>query len=231
MSEQVFYFWQKFIHSIIYSFYYFLMKIICIGRNYAKHAKELNNPVPKTAPVVFMKPPTALLVGDKPFYYPDYTKDLHYECEVVLKICKNGKSIRPEFAMDYVENVSLGIDFTARDLQSQLKAKGHPWEIAKGFDNSAVMGTLVPKDKVDKDAIEFQLLKNGAIVQHGNSKDMIFSLVEIICYVSKFFKLNIGDLIYTGTPEGVGSVAIGDKLEGILFTKDAKQKVFETEIK
>ena len=207
------------------------MKIICIGRNYAKHAKELNNPVPKTAPVVFMKPPTALLVGDKPFYYPDYTKDLHYECEVVLKICKNGKSIRPEFAMDYVENVSLGIDFTARDLQSQLKAKGHPWEIAKGFDNSAVMGTLVKKEEVEMDAIEFQLKKNGAIVQHGNSKDMIFNLVEIICYVSKFFKLNIGDLIYTGTPEGVGPVAIGDKLEGVLFTKNGEVKVFETEVK
>jgi len=207
------------------------MKIICIGRNYAKHAKELNNPVPKTAPVVFMKPPTALLVGNKPFYYPDYTKDLHYECEVVLKICKNGKSIRPEFAMDYVENVSLGIDFTARDLQSELKKKGHPWEIAKGFDNSAVMGTLVKKEEVDMNAIEFQLLKNGEIVQHGNTKDVIFNMVEIICYVSKFFKLNIGDLIYTGTPEGVGPVAIGDKLEGVLFTNSGKVKVFETEVK
>lgn len=208
------------------------MKIICIGRNYEKHAKELNNPVPKKEPIVFMKPPTALLVGNKPFYHPDYSENIHFECELVLKICKNGRHIQPEFALDYFENISLGIDFTARDIQLKLKEKGHPWEIAKGFDNSAVLGELVPKSAVENEHnVEFKLLKNGELVQHGHTKDFIFSITEIICYVSKFFKLHIGDYIYTGTPAGVGPIKIGDKLEGILVTKSGEKKLFETEIR
>lgn len=195
------------------------MKIICIGRNYAEHAKELNNPVPTAAPVVFMKPPTALLVNEKPFYYPDFTKDLHHELEIVLKICKNGKSVQPEFASGYYEEIGLGIDFTARDIQDELKKKGHPWEIAKGFDNSAVLGKFVPLEKVNNDGnIEFQLKKNGEVVQHGNTRDLLFTFDQLIVYVSKYFKLLQGDLIFTGTPAGVGPVQTGDLLQGFIFT-------------
>jgi len=199
------------------------MKIICIGRNYAKHAEELNNPVP-AKPVIFMKPPSALLVNGKPFYYPDFTKNLHHEIEVVLKICKNGKAIQPEFASSYYEEVTLGIDFTARDLQDELKKKGHPWEIAKGFDNSAVLGKFVLLEKVNKDGnIEFKLRKNGEVVQHGNTRDMITSFDQLIVYVSQYFRLLQGDLIYTGTPAGVGPVQVGGKLEGIVVTTDRKE--------
>ncbi len=191
------------------------MKIICIGRNYAEHAKELNNPVPKK-PVVFMKPASALLVNDKPFYYPEFTKDLHYEAEIVLKVCRNGRHVQPEFASKYYEEIAVGIDFTARDLQRQCKEKGHPWEIAKGFDNSAVLGRFISIKNLDPAAIKFSLLKNDEVVQIGNTRDMIFSFEDIIVYVSKFFKLQQGDLIYTGTPAGVGPVQIGDKLEGFI---------------
>jgi acylpyruvate hydrolase len=206
------------------------MNIICIGRNYAEHAAELNNAVPER-PVVFMKPPTALLVNNKPFYYPDFTKDLHYECEIVLKICKNGRHVQKEFASSYFDQVGLGIDFTARDLQSELKKKGHPWEIAKGFDNSAVLGKMVKKEQVDVENIEFKLVKNGLPVQHGFSKDMLFPFEEIICYVSQFFKLHIGDYIFTGTPKGVGPVSIGDNYQGILVTKEGEKTLFETEVR
>ncbi|MEZ5056124.1 MAG: fumarylacetoacetate hydrolase family protein [Saprospiraceae bacterium] len=206
------------------------MNIICIGRNYAEHAAELNNAVP-VKPVVFMKPPTALLVNNKPFYYPDFTKDLHYECEVVLKICKNGRHVQKEFASSYFDQIGLGIDFTARDLQSDLKKKGQPWEIAKGFDGSAVLGQFVPKEEVLMDNIEFKLLKNDIPVQHGFSKDMLFSFEDIICYVSQFFKLHIGDYIYTGTPSGVGPVSLGDKFEGVLVTMNGEKTLFETEIR
>ena len=208
------------------------MKIICIGRNYAEHAKELNNPVPGK-PVVFMKPPSALLVNDKPFYYPGFTKDLHHECEVVLKICKNGKAVQPEFAAAYFDEATLGIDFTARDVQDELKKKGHPWEIAKGFDNSAVVGKFVPLEKVTKNgSIEFLLRKNGDTVQHGNTKDVIFSFEDIIVYVSQYFRLMQGDLIFTGTPTGVGPVKIGDLLEGYVFTNDGKEeKLLSCEVK
>ena len=192
------------------------MKIICIGRNYADHAKELNNPVPKK-PVVFMKPPSALLVNNKPLYYPEFTQDLHHEIEVVLKIAKNGRHVQPEFARDYYEEIALGIDFTARDLQQKCKEKGHPWEIAKGFDGSAVLSPFVSIDKVNRSAIEFELRKNDQLVQHGNTKDLLFSFEDIICYVSKFFKLQMGDLIYTGTPAGVGPVQIGDRLDGFIY--------------
>ena len=201
------------------------MKIICIGRNYAEHARELNNPVPSAAPVVFMKPPSALLVNEKPFYYPDFTKDLHHELEIVLKICKNGKAVQPEFASGYYEEVGLGIDFTARDVQEELKKKGHPWEIAKGFDNAAVLGKFLPLEKVSKDGnIEFKLRKNGEVVQHGHTRDMIFTFDQLIVYVSKYFKLLQGDLIYTGTPAGVGPVQTGDLLEGYVTTADGEEE-------
>ena len=205
------------------------MKIICIGRNYVDHAKEMNSPVPKE-PLVFMKPASALLVNNKPLYYPEFTKNLHYELEVVLKICKNGKHVQPEFAHKYYNEIALGIDFTARDLQDRCKEKGHPWEIAKGFDGSAVISSFVPIEKVNKEAIEFQLKKNGKIVQEGNTKDLIFSFDYLITYVSKYFKLQMGDYLYTGTPAGVGPVQIGDKLEGILRTKDGDQPLLHCEI-
>ncbi len=200
------------------------MKIICIGRNYVDHAKELNNPVP-SKPVVFMKPPTALLVNEKPFYYPDFSKDVHHEIEVVLKVCKNGKSVQPEFASSYYKEIALGIDFTARDLQQELKTKGQPWELAKGFDNSAVLGKFVPLEKVQKEGnIEFHLKKNGEVVQHGFTRDLIFNFDFLIVFISKYFKLMQGDLIYTGTPAGVGPVQIGDKLEGYVLTTSGEEE-------
>lgn len=207
------------------------MKIICIGRNYADHAKELNNPIP-AQPVVFMKPASALLVNRKPFYYPEFTKDLHYEAEIVLKIGKNGRHVQPEFALDYIQEVGLGIDFTARDLQSELKAKNHPWELAKGFDGSAVIGDFVSLDVLPGlSNIEFYLEKNGERVQHGFSKDMLFSFQDIICFVSQYFKLQMGDYIYTGTPAGVGPVAIGDQLKGFIVTRDGAKEVLGCEVR
>lgn len=206
------------------------MKVICIGRNYSDHAKELNNPVP-SKPMIFMKPPSALLVNNKPFYYPEFTNDLHYELELVVKICKNGRHIQPSYAHKYYEQVALGIDFTARDLQTECKQKGHPWEIAKGFDGSAPISDFISIDKVNRNAIEFELHKNGTLVQKGNTKDMIFSIDQIIVYISKFFKLQMGDIIYTGTPAGVGPVVIGDKLEGLLHTKDEILPMLSVEIK
>lgn len=206
------------------------MKIICIGRNYIDHAKELANPVP-SKPLVFMKPPSALLVNNKPFYYPGFTKDLHYEIEVVLKICKNGRHVQPEFAAGYYQEVALGIDFTARDVQAACKKKGHPWEIAKGFDGSAVLSPFVPIEKVNRKAIEFELKKNGETVQKGNTKDLIFDFDYLITYVSQYFKLQVGDLIFTGTPAGVGPVEIGDLLEGYLYQLDKVEKMFMTQIK
>lgn len=207
------------------------MKIICIGRNYAEHAKELNNAVPED-PVVFMKPASALLVNNKPLYYPEFTQDLHYEGEIVLKIAKNGKHVQPEFAHEYVEEIAFGIDFTARDLQSKNKSKGLPWEIAKGFDGSAVLSPFVPLTEIpDPAAIRFELHKNGVAVQKGNTEDVIFSFEDIIVYVSKFFKLQMGDLIYTGTPAGVGPVQVGDVLEGFLETRTGLQRMVSCAIK
>ncbi|MBX2816843.1 MAG: fumarylacetoacetate hydrolase family protein [Saprospiraceae bacterium] len=195
------------------------MKIICIGRNYRDHAKELQNPVP-TSPLVFMKPPTALLLENRPFYIPGFSKSVHYELEVVLKICKNGRHVQPEFAAGYYEEIGLGIDFTARDLQSELKAKGHPWEKAKAFDHSAALSPFISIDEVDRNAIKFSLTKNGEVVQQGNTSDLIFSFDFLICHLSQYFKLQMGDLIYTGTPAGVGPVAKGDKLVGYLEGKE-----------
>jgi len=201
------------------------MKIICIGRNYAEHAIELNNPVLKK-PVIFMKPATALLVNEKPFYYPDFTKKLHHEIEVVLKICKNGKAIQPEFASSYYEEATLGIDFTARDLQDELKKKGHPWEVAKSFDDSAVVGRFMPIGEMQQSDgnIEFLLRKNGETVQHGNSRLMTTTFDQLIAYVSQYFRLLQGDMIYTGTPAGVGPVQVGDKLEGFVVNAGCEEE-------
>ena len=192
------------------------MKIICIGRNYAEHAKELNNAIP-TEPVFFMKPDTALLKDGEPFYYPDITKDLHHEIEIVIKINKVGKHIDEQFAHKYYDEIGLGIDFTARDLQAECKAKGLPWEKAKAFDHSAPIGKFISKDKLgDLSEIEFELKINGQSRQVGNTKDLLFSFDQIISYVSKYVTLKVGDLIYTGTPSGVGAVSIGDKLQGYI---------------
>ncbi len=191
------------------------MKIFCIGRNYAEHAKELNNAVP-TKPLVFMKPPTALLLDGKPLFYPEFTKNLHHELEIVLKISKNGKAIQPEFANRYYDKIALGIDFTARDVQDELKAKGQPWELAKAFDNSAVLSDFRPLSNFDASDIKFQLTKNGEAVQVGTTADLIFSFDTLVSYISQFFTLQQGDLIYTGTPAGVGAVKVGDVLEGFL---------------
>jgi acylpyruvate hydrolase len=196
--------------------YYLTMKIICIGRNYAEHAKELNNAVP-TEPVYFMKPDSALLIRNRPFFYPDFTKDLHYECEIVLRINKVGKCINEKFALTYIDAIGIGIDFTARDLQQKAKEKGLPWEKAKAFDFSAPISSFIPVAEFENiEQIEFSLLKNGEMVQLGNTKDMIFSYPAIIAYVSQFMTLKTGDLIFTGTPAGVGPVVIGDKLEAYI---------------
>jgi 2-keto-4-pentenoate hydratase/2-oxohepta-3-ene-1,7-dioic acid hydratase in catechol pathway len=195
------------------------MKIICIGRNYAEHAKEMKSEVP-SEPVFFMKPDTALL-KDAEFYYPDFTKDLHHEIELVIKISKAGKHIEPQFAHKYYNEIGLGIDFTARDLQAQCKAKGLPWEKAKAFDNSAPIGKFISTDGLDLKNINFELKVNGQSKQVGNSKDLLFSFDQVISYVSRFISLKVGDLIYTGTPEGVGPVQVGDKLEGFLIGQSA----------
>ena len=193
------------------------MKITCIGRNYVEHARELNNPLPEK-PVFFLKPDTALVIRNRPFYYPDFSKDIHYETELVLKICKVGKSIPEKYAGDYYDRIGVGLDFTARDLQQKCKEKGLPWEIAKGFDYSApISQEFVPKENFpDLKKIGFHLLLNGNKVQEGNSADMIFSFEKIIAYVSQFMTLRTGDLLFTGTPAGVGPVKIGDKLEVFL---------------
>lgn len=193
------------------------MKIICIGRNYAEHAKELKNEVP-TEPVVFLKPETALLPKNHPFIYPDHTSDLHYEVELVIRINKLGKHIDEKFAHKYYSEIGIGIDFTARDLQQKCKEKGLPWEKAKAFDHSAPMGRkfISVGDLPNRDAIKFELYKNDGCVQSGNSSDMIFSFDQIIAYVSKYFTLKIGDMIMTGTPKGVGPCVIGDKLEAYI---------------
>ncbi len=189
------------------------MKILCIGRNYIEHAKELNNPVP-VEPVFFLKPDTAIIRNNDPFFYPDFSKDIHYETEIVIKIDRVGKNIATVFAHRYYNEIGLGIDFTARDRQQKAKDKGLPWEIAKAFDGSAPLGKFVPKTNFpDLGNIQFSLHKNGELMQNGNTKDMIFNIDYIISYLSQFFTLKIGDLIFTGTPAGVGPVQIGDHLK------------------
>ncbi|MCX6234395.1 MAG: fumarylacetoacetate hydrolase family protein [Bacteroidetes bacterium] len=192
------------------------MKIICIGRNYIEHAKELHHTVPKE-PVFFLKPDTSLLLRNRPFYYPDFSHEIHHEVEIVYKICKVGKNIPETFAHTYYEEIGIGIDFTARDLQNICKEKGLPWAIAKGFDNAAPLSFFTGKHEYDDPyAIDFHLEMNGEVVQRGNTKEMIFNIDTLIAYLSKFMTLKTGDLIYTGTPAGVGPVKIGDKLEAYI---------------
>ncbi len=192
------------------------MKIVCIGRNYQEHAKELNNPVP-SSPVFFMKPESALLRSNLPFFYPEFSQDIHYEAELVLHINKVGRNILEKHAHTYYDAIGIGIDFTARDLQQIAKQKGLPWEMAKAFDSSAPVSEFIPVDEFsDLRNINFSMQKNGIDVQKGNSGDMIFSFDQIIAYISKFITLKMGDFIFTGTPAGVGPVSIGDKLEAYI---------------
>jgi len=192
------------------------MKIIAIGRNYAEHAKELNNPVP-TVPVIFMKPDTALLKDNKPFYHPEFSQDVHHEIELVLKVCKEGKHISEKFAANYYDEIGLGVDFTARDIQSRHKEKGLPWELAKAFDGSAPISSFLPKaDFKDLYNINFKLDINGETKQSGNTNMLLFSFESIIAFVSQYITLKKGDLIFTGTPAGVGKVNVGDHLQGYI---------------
>ena len=201
------------------------MKIFCIGRNYAEHAKELGNEIPDE-PIIFIKPKTALLQGNGIFYYPQFSNELNYEAELVLHICKNGKYITPRNASKYYNQITVGIDFTARDIQNELKAKGLPWEKAKAWDNSAFVGTW--KNIADvKQPVNFSMTLNGETVQEGNSTQMIHSFDKIVAHISEYFSLNIGDIIFTGTPAGVGECTITDVLKGYL----EGEKMFEVEIK
>ena len=190
------------------------MKIICIGRNYLEHAKELGNNIPKE-PLFFLKPDTAIQPPGRPFFYPEFSRDIHFECELVVKIDRVGKNIAEKFAHKYYSEIGLGIDFTARDLQRKCKEKGHPWEIAKSFEGSApISKEFIPKKELNLDDLPFTLKKNGELVQGGNANDMIFKIDVLIEYISQFMTLKKGDLIFTGTPEGVGPIAIGDELIG-----------------
>ena len=198
------------------------MKIICIGRNYAKHIEELDNEKPKE-PVIFMKPDSAVLLKNNPFIIPPFSQDIHYEVEILVKINRIGKFIDQKFAHKYYDEIGLGIDFTARDLQSRLKEKGLPWEKAKAFDGSAVIGKFYNKSALDLENIKFQLLKNGQVVQDGESSHMLWKIDELIAYVSQYFTLKIGDVIFTGTPAGVGRVEPNDQLKGMLEGKEMFQ--------
>ena len=203
------------------------MKIICIGRNYTNHIAELQNERP-TEPVVFMKPDSAVLLKQHPFVLPEFSNEVHHEIELIVKINKVGKYIEPKFAHKYYDEISVGIDFTARDLQDQLKSKGLPWEKAKAFDGSAVIGEFVSKEQFTSlDDVNFELLKNGAVAQKGNSSLMLWKIDELVAYVSQFFTLKIGDIIFTGTPEGVAAVQPNDVLEGYL----EGQQLFRIQVK
>jgi 2-keto-4-pentenoate hydratase/2-oxohepta-3-ene-1,7-dioic acid hydratase in catechol pathway len=192
------------------------MKIICVGRNYADHAKELGNDIPDE-PVIFMKPKSALLQSHTPFYYPEFSNELNYECELVLRVCKNGKYIQERHASNYYNGITVGIDFTARDIQDELKKKGLPWEKAKAFDNSAAVGKFIDvTPALNRKNINFTFYKNKELVQTGNSGKMIFSIDSLIAHISNYFSLNIGDLIFTGTPAGVGECVVGDVLDAYL---------------
>jgi 2-keto-4-pentenoate hydratase/2-oxohepta-3-ene-1,7-dioic acid hydratase in catechol pathway len=201
------------------------MKIICIGRNYAEHAKELNNEVPDK-PVFFLKPDTSILRNNEAFYYPNFSNEIHYEAEIVVKISKMGKAIKKEFASRYYNEISLGIDFTARDIQAECKKKGLPWEIAKSFDGAAVVGKFLPKTEFSF-PLNFSLTLNEEVKQNGSTSDMIFDIDAIIEYISQFITLKVGDLIYTGTPAGVGAVKIGDRLIG----KIENEEIFNFSVK
>ena len=203
------------------------MKIFAVGRNYADHAKELGNSVP-TEPIIFMKPETAVLKNNAPFYYPNFSQNIHFEVELLIKISKEGKNIEPRFAHKYFNELGIGIDFTARDLQDLAKAKGLPWDLAKGFNGSAPMSNFLPISKIEnlKD-IDFSIALNGAEKQHDNSSQMIFDFSHLVSYISKFITLKKGDVIFTGTPAGVGPVAVGDVLEAYL----GKEKMLVCEVK
>ena len=196
------------------------MKIICIGRNYAKHIEELANERPES-PVIFLKPDSAILPRKNPFFIPSFSDDVHYEVEVLIKINKVGKHIDAKFAHKYFNEIGLGIDFTARDVQAKCKEKGLPWEKAKAFDGSAVIGDFYPKEQFDLDNLNFQLLKNDTLVQDGNTNTMLWKVDELISYVSQYFTLKKGDIIFTGTPAGVGKVVENDSLKGIIEGKEA----------
>lgn len=204
------------------------MKIICVGRNYVDHAKELGNQVP-SSPVLFLKPETSIIPKKMPFFIPDFSDDVHYEVELVVRINRLGKHISEQFAPRYYNEVALGIDFTARDLQSELKSKGLPWEKAKAFDGSAKISPFLRLDQLDNDIenLSFSLEKNGEMVQSGNSSEMLFSVNQLIAEISKYFTLKIGDLIFTGTPSGVGPVKAGDILTGTL----GKSELFQLKVK
>ncbi|MBI1305181.1 MAG: 2-hydroxyhepta-2,4-diene-1,7-dioate isomerase [Bacteroidetes bacterium] len=191
------------------------MKIICIGRNYGRHALELGNEIPDE-PVVFLKPDSALMRQRDAFFIPDFSNDIHYEAEIVIRIDRVGKNIQEKFARKYFTEISIGIDFTARDVQSKLKQKGLPWEKAKGFDSSAVVGNFINASELDLTNLNFEFKRNGETVQKGNTSDMLFPVNRLISHVSEYFTLKIGDLVYTGTPEGVGKVNPGDLLEGFI---------------
>lgn len=202
------------------------MKIICIGRNYVAHIEELGNERPEH-PIIFMKPDTALLKNNDPFYYPDFSADIHHELEVLVKIKREGKSIDKNFASNYYDEIGLGIDFTARDIQARLKEKGHPWELAKGFNGAAPISKFISKEGKDLTNLTFRLIKNGQEVQNGNTSHMLWPIDELIAYVSKYILLKTGDIIFTGTPAGVGPVKIGDRLVGYL----EGQEMFDFEVK
>tara|TARA_B100001142_G_scaffold219605_1_gene217802 strand:+ start:2288 stop:2899 length:612 start_codon:yes stop_codon:yes gene_type:complete len=196
------------------------MKIICIGRNYTNHIKELGNQN-SSEPIFFLKPDTAIQPKGHPFFTPEFSNNIHYEVELVLKINKTGKNIQEKFASNYFTEIGLGIDFTARDIQDKCKEKGLPWEKAKGFDGSAqISEDFIDKSDLELNNICFKLVRNSKIVQKGNSKEMLFTFDKIVSYVSKFYTLKIGDLIYTGTPEGVGKVEVGDNLKGYIGNKE-----------
>lgn len=203
------------------------MKIICVGRNYAEHAAELQNEKP-VEPVIFLKPDTALLKNNQPFYHPSFSEEIHYECEVVVRICREGKHIESKFSHKYYDQIGLGIDFTARDLQNNLKSKGLPWELSKAFDNSAVVSAFIHKEEfANTNSLSFKFLQNQEEKQNGNTSEMLFCVDEIIAFVSKYITLKTGDYIFTGTPKGVGKISIGDVLTGYL----ENQKMFEFEVK
>ena len=202
------------------------MKIICIGRNYTEHIEELHNEKPKE-PVIFLKPDSSVVLKNNPFIIPPFSDDIHYEVEVLVKINRTGKYIDKKFAHKYYQEIGLGIDFTARDLQTKLKSKGLPWEKAKAFDGSALVSEFVSKESYDLNNLKFQLTKNDVLVQDGNTANMLWKIDEIISYVSQFFTLKIGDVIFTGTPAGVGKVSPDDILEGSLETS----KMFTVRVK
>jgi 2-keto-4-pentenoate hydratase/2-oxohepta-3-ene-1,7-dioic acid hydratase in catechol pathway len=203
------------------------MKIFCIGRNYAAHARELGNDIPEE-PVIFLKPKSALLPPGTPFYYPAFTNELHYECELVLRVCKNGRYVSEQNAAEFYDAITVGIDFTARDLQQELKTKGLPWEKAKAWDHSAILGAWKPLQEISNTtAIQFSLTKDGETVQSGDSSLMLYPFTRIVAEISKYFSLQIGDLIFTGTPAGVGEVVPGNVLEGFLGT----ESLFKLEVK